>query len=101
MEIVKKGEIKGMKKRIKMMYFQDRMVIFSFMISFWAILSYVMVNISYLDIDYTIKLIILLAGILAGIFGTTALIAVLIHLKKNCDELYMQDVMASMENNKH
>lgn len=79
------------------MYLQDCLTIFAFMFFLWIALAYVIINVSVIAPNITVKIIAILAGSTAGIFSTTALIAVLVHLRKNRQKLYIEDILNSVQ----
>ncbi|MGK0465813.1 hypothetical protein [Clostridium sp.] len=81
-----------MEIKIKKMYWQDCITIFTFMVILWIVLAYVIINVSAISPTIMVKIIVIITGSVAGAFSTTALIAVLVHLRKNGHQLYMEDL---------
>ncbi|MFT5874588.1 MAG: energy-coupling factor transporter transmembrane protein EcfT [Clostridium sp.] len=81
-----------MEIKIKKMYWQDCITIFTFMVILWIVLAYVIINVSAISPTIMVKIIAIITGSIAGAFSTTALIAVLVHLRKNGQQLYMEDL---------
>ncbi len=78
--------------RINKLYRQDRGLVFVFILFVWAVLGFVLKNVLSLAMNNLIRNVALVAGLLAGIFVTSALVAVLAHLKKNCIALYSEEL---------
>ena len=74
------------------MYRQDTGLVVIFIILVWLVLGFVLISISGLAPDDLIRNVILVTGSIAGIFVTSALIAVLVHLKKNQDSIYSEEL---------
>ena len=90
-----------MEIKIKKMYAQDCTAIFISMAALWLVLGYVMTRVSAIVPDQTVRIIILLVGIVAGTFGTASSIAVLVHLKKNQRSLYIEEITSYRDKSKH
>ena len=78
--------------RINKLYRQDRGLVFVFILFVWAVLGFVLKNVLSLAMNDLIRNVALVAGLLAGIFVTSALVAVLAHLKKNRIALYSEEL---------
>ncbi|KJR44354.1 hypothetical protein UF75_5267 [Desulfosporosinus sp. I2] len=78
--------------RINKLYKQDRGLVFVFILFVWAVLGFVLKNVLSLAMNDLIRNVALVAGLLAGIFVTSALVAVLAHLKKNRIALYSEEL---------
>lgn len=74
------------------MYRQDTGLVVVFIIFVWLILGFVLISVSSLAPNDLIRNAILVAGSTAGIFVTSALIAVLAHLKKNRAGIYSEEL---------
>ncbi|ATW27308.1 hypothetical protein [Candidatus Formimonas warabiya] len=84
-----------MEEKIKKMYRGDCNLIIAFTIFLWIVLISTMIVVSSLAPSHTVRIIALGAAIIAGVTATTALLAVLGHLKKNQTQLYSEDIMCS------
>lgn len=74
------------------MYRQDTGLVVIFIIFVWLVLGFVLISISSLAPNDLIRDVTLGAGSMAGIFVTSALIAVLVHLKKNRVGIYSDEL---------
>lgn len=72
-------------------YRQDTGLVIIFVIFVWMALGFVLNSISGLAANGLIRMTTLVVGILAGLFVTSALIAVLVHLKKNQVAIYNEE----------
>lgn len=84
-----------MEEKIKKMYRGDSNLIIAFTIFLWIILIYTMIVVSGLAPNHTVGIVAISAAIIVGVTATTALLAVLGHLKTNKQELYTEDIMSS------
>lgn len=78
--------------KINKMYRQDTGLVFIFIILIWLVLGFVLINVSSLAPSDLIRNVALASGTIAGIFVTSSLIAVLVHLKKNRIGLYTEEL---------
>ncbi len=74
------------------MYRQDTGLVVIFIVCVWLVLGFVLISISSLAPDELIRDVTLVVGSMAGIFVTSALIAVLVHLKKNRVGIYSEEL---------
>jgi len=81
-----------MEEKIKKMYYGDCVLIFVFILFLWLVLVCVMSAAAKLAPDHAVRVVALLTGAVAGVSATWALIAVLVHLKKNRLQLYAEDL---------
>jgi len=84
-----------MEEKIKRMYRGDANLIIAFTIFLWIVLIYTMIIVNSLAPSHTVRIVAISAAVIAGVAATTALIAVLGHLKKNKQELYSEDITCS------
>ncbi|MEL7566695.1 MAG: hypothetical protein AAGU27_17695 [Dehalobacterium sp.] len=84
-----------MEEKIKKMYRGDSNLIIAFTVFLWIVLIYTMLVVSGLAPDHTVRIAAIGAAVVAGAAATTALMAVLGHLKRNKQELYTEDIMTS------
>lgn len=84
-----------MEKQIGRMHAQDRGLIIAFIIFLWIVLIYAMIEVTSLAPDPGVQLLILTAGSVAGIAATSALIAVLVHLKDKRNLIYAEEIRYS------
>lgn len=81
-----------MEKKIKKLYLADYITIYIFLALFWILLITVTLNVLSLRNDSSIKVGIIFAVILIGIFGTASSIAVIVHLKTNKLQIYSEEI---------
>lgn len=86
-------ELNGVK--MDKMYRQDTGLVVIFIIFVWLVLGFVLISISSLAPNVLIRNVTLVAGSMAGIFVTSSLIAVLVHLKKNRVGIYSAECVKS------
>lgn len=84
-----------MQNKIKQMYRRDCFIIFIVMLFLWIELGYVIFDVSTISPTFIVKIIVILTGSMVGAFSTAASIAVLVHLRKSRQELYMEDISNS------
>lgn len=94
LEIVDNGG-GGLDKRIGDMYRQDCIIITIAVVILWSVLSYVILNVSRLSENHSMGLIIASVGVVVCVFGTASSKAVLSHLKKNKETIYLEDITYS------
>jgi hypothetical protein len=86
-----------MENKIKKMYRSDYILISTFIVFLWVVLAYVMPVVSGLIGDNSLRMVTLGAGCVAGVSATSALVAVLAHLRKNQTQLYTEDILCSRQ----
>jgi len=74
------------------MYLLDCATILGFLVLTWSVLVFVLREASNLSSSVVVKIIMEVSAGLAGVFATAALVAVLVHLKKNRESLYREDL---------
>ncbi|WP_407313545.1 hypothetical protein [Desulfosporosinus sp. SB140] len=74
------------------MYRQDTGLVLIFIIFIWLVLGFILISISGLASSDLVRDVTIVTGLLAGIFVTSALIAVLAHLKKNKVGIYSEEL---------
>ena len=74
------------------MYQQDTGLVVIFIIFVWLVLGFVLISVSGLAPNDLIRNVTLVAGSMAGIFATSSLVAVLVHLKKNRVGIYSEEL---------
>ncbi|HBP65908.1 MAG TPA: hypothetical protein DD730_17045 [Desulfosporosinus sp.] len=79
------------KAKLEKMYWQDTGLVVIFIIFIWLVLGFVLISISSLAPNELIRDVTLGAGSIAGIFATSSLVAVLVHLKKNKVGIYRDE----------
>lgn len=80
------------REKMDKMYRQDTGLVIVFIIFVWMILGYVLMSVSSLAPNDLIRNVTLVAGMMAGIFVTISLFAVLVHLKKNRVGIYREEL---------
>jgi cell division protein FtsW (lipid II flippase) len=83
-----------MENKIKKMYHQDDATVICVLIALWAVLIYAIIQIATIAPDHMTAVVIAAIGIAAGSFATASCIAVLVHLKKNKNKLYSEEINA-------
>lgn len=78
--------------KIGKMYRQDTGLVVICIIFVWLVLGFVLINVSSLAANELIRDVTLGAGTMVGIFVTSSLIAVLVHLKKNRVAIYSEEL---------
>jgi hypothetical protein len=78
--------------KINKLYWQDTGLVSFFIIFVWGVLGYVLITVRSLTKSILIKDTAVATGLIAGIFVTSALVAVLVHIKKNKIALYREEV---------
>jgi len=74
------------------MYRQDTGLVVIFIVFVWLVLGFVLISISSLAPNALIRDVIFVTGSMAGIFVTSSLIAVLVHLKNNRVGIYSEEL---------
>jgi len=85
-------EFDGQGVKIANMYRQDTVLVVIFIIFVWLVLGFVLISIIGLARNNLMRDVILVAGLMAGIFVTSALFAVIVHLKKNRVSIYSEEL---------
>jgi NADH:ubiquinone oxidoreductase subunit K len=83
-----------MESKIKRMYNQDNATVICMLIALWAVMIYVITQVTSISPDHSTGIAIAAIGIAAGSFATASCIAVLVHLKKNKTKLYLEEINA-------
>lgn len=83
-------------KKMNSMHRQDTWGVLAWIVALWIVLAYVFFTVMEVAQDYSMY-IIMVFGIVLGIFSTTALLACNIHLTKNKKALYSTDIMHQRE----
>jgi len=84
-----------MESRIKKMYIQDFSLVIVFLVVLWITLIYIMISIlSILTTPFAVASI-LITGLLVGLSASLTLFALIKHLKKNKNALYMEEIKYS------
>ncbi|HBW37637.1 MAG: hypothetical protein VR66_27770 [Peptococcaceae bacterium BRH_c23] len=78
--------------KINKLYRQDTGLVFVFILFVWVVLGFVLMSVARLAVSDLIRNVALVAGVVAGIFVTSSLVAVLVHLKKNRIALYSEEL---------
>lgn len=78
-------------EKIKKMYWKDTVLVLIFIAFAWLVVGFVLREVSSLAHTEFIRYVALAAGSAALIFVTSALIAVLVHLKKNRTAIYSEE----------
>jgi len=74
------------------MYRQDTGLVVVFIIFVWLVLGFVLISVRSLAPNDLIRNVTLVVGSTAGIFVTSSLIAVMVHLKKNRVGIYSEEL---------
>lgn len=86
--------------KINKLYWQDTGLVSLFIVFVWVVLGFVLMSVSTLAPTEFIRDVALTAGSVAGIFVTSALVAVLVHIKKNRISLYSEELQQIARQNK-
>ncbi len=89
-----------MERKINRLLFRDCLIIVSILAALWCILCFVMVQVSAIIPNHTVRAGIMTAGILVGTFATAASAAVFIHLRRNRKDLYAKELSGEGINEK-
>lgn len=87
-----------MEKKINRMYLKDCLSILTTMIVLWVTLIFVMINVYSVASNQMLEITIVLVGVIACSLASSALFAVIVHLKKNRSDLYSEDIAVLMQN---
>lgn len=85
-----------MESKINKMYHQDYAAIVFITIVLWSTLIFVITKVIKIAPNYSTYIAIISMGIGVGTFATASCIAVLIHLKKNKEKLYLEELTANI-----
>ena len=88
-----------MEKKIQQLYSTDWITMIVFLALFCLLLVYITFNVLTLAPDHAVRGVIIAAAALIIAFGTASSVAVLIHLRKNQRQIYVQELL-SYENEK-
>lgn len=88
-----------MEKKIQKLYSTDCITMIVFLALFCLLLVYITFNVLTLAPDHAVRGVIIAAAALIIAFGTASSMAVLIHLRKNQRQIYVQELL-SYENEK-
>lgn len=82
-----------MENRIRKMYRGDCCNIIFWILFLWLVITFVFFKgVNSIATDYLVRITTLVIGGLAVTFATAALIAVIVHLRKNLEDLYIEDI---------
>jgi len=81
-----------LERDINKLLLKDCTTILSILVLLWFILCFVMVQVSAIIPNHSVKTGIIIAGLLVGTFSTTSSVAVFIHLRTNRKELYFKEL---------
>jgi membrane associated rhomboid family serine protease len=84
-----------MEEQIRKMLFRDRSLIIICIFFLWVVLISTISVVSGLAPMTSVRILASIVGVVVGVSVTSALIAVLAHLKKHRNELYSEDIMWS------
>ncbi len=84
--------VSGLEEENKKLLLGDSATIMLILVVLWCIVSFVMMQIGSIMPNHAVKMVALVAGILVTTFSTAASIAVLIHLRKNQQALYTEEL---------
>lgn len=85
--------------KVDKLYRQDKGLVFVFILFVWVVLGFVLMSVTSLKVSDLIRHVAEVAGVLAGVFVTSALAAVLVHLKKNRLALYSEELHNTLPGN--
>ncbi|SHJ55493.1 hypothetical protein SAMN02745751_02829 [Dethiosulfatibacter aminovorans DSM 17477] len=81
-----------MKNKINRMFKNDMILIYVYIALMWTILTVVRNNIKLITNDLSVLMFMNVVWALVLVFGTTALMVVFIHLKKQKERIYSEDI---------
>ncbi len=81
-----------MEIKIKKLFRQDIAAILFMLAALWTVLIYAMTQIIKIAPDPANGIAISMIGVVAGLFATASMIAVLVHLRKNKNKLYSEEI---------
>ena len=84
-----------MKNTINRMFFKDCAAVILSTAFMWVILILVMISVGDIAPEQAVRLVIFFVGLGVGAFATASSMAVIIHLIKNKDELYGEELSCS------
>ena len=79
-------------KRIKAVFRKDCMVLIFFVVGLWCVIIPVLLSVLGLTDDSITKGFLLVAAVVGGISLTLAIFAVFLHIRKNRDQIYREDL---------
>ncbi|SCZ81013.1 hypothetical protein [Acidaminobacter hydrogenoformans] len=83
-----------MEKKIQKLYSTDCVTMMLFLAIFWLLLIYIAFNVIAIVSDPAVKGVIIVAAALIAAFGTASSIAVLVHLRKNQRQIYVEELLS-------
>lgn len=83
-----------MEKKIQKLYSTDCVTMIVFLAIFWLLLIYITINVIALVSEPAVKGVVIAAAGLIAAFGTASSIAVLIHLRKNQRQIYVEELLS-------
>lgn len=83
-----------MEKKIQKLYTTDCVTMMLFLAIFWLLLIYIAFNVIALASEPAVKGVIIAAAALIAAFGTASSIAVLVHLRKNQRQIYVEELLS-------
>lgn len=81
-----------MENKIRRLYYQDSVILLFFLILLWSIIAFVIANINTTISNSTVEFAVALAGFGVALCATSAMFAVLVHIKKNCTMIYSEEL---------
>lgn len=82
-----------MENMIKKKYMMDSIIILFFVVFTWSILLLVLKTVYDIALIPSVKAVSIISCVLLGVFSTSALVAVLAHLKRNRTDIYQEDIL--------
>lgn len=83
-----------MEKKIQKLYATDCVTMMIFLASFCLLLVYITFNVLALTSEPAVKGVVIAAAVLIVAFGMASSIAVLIHLRKNQRQIYVEELLS-------
>ncbi len=83
-----------MEKKIQKLYTTDCVTMMIFLASFCLLLVYITFNVLALTSEPAVKGVVIAAAVLIVAFGMASSIAVLIHLRKNQRQIYVEELLS-------
>ena len=84
-----------MKKKIQQLFISDCTAIVTAMVALWAMVMFAMTTVRAIAPTRAVEALIFASALLICLFATASLAAVFIHLKRNREAIYTEDILTS------
>ena len=82
---------------IQRLFLSDCTAIGVSIVALWSMIAFVASAVSTVVEDHLLHTLLLTSAVLISLFATSALVAVIIHIRKNRNTIYLEDILASRE----